>query len=495
MKIASRIRSFVSSHIPRASLSILRRSSTTRKVSCPMDRLPNELLTYIFLLTANDAGESPIFSSTISHVCARWRQVALSTGGLWGRIVLTFPITASQLSCASAWLARSRASPLDILLDLRDSAWEWEEDTHRFRWQDMQPILSLFIVHVVRWRKFEILSDTWLPIFTFLWYTRGVEAAPFLETLSLSRCNAFYASRGQVFQPTSLRPAIQLFGGIALNRLRDVTLVGVHIDWSQPSLRNLTHLELRYQAADVMPTLTQFHNIVLACQCLVHLSIIGWGPQLENSIPVTLQLPSLTRFTFGYMDTNYAIKFLSLFDFPSLEEFVLEDISSIINPVDVLDATPVLEWLASSHQQSQDLPFSSPRLPFHIIRTVEFHGIRSHGQTFVQFLRKFPSLTRLGCYHISDDALLALIPTAHNDLVCPALAELHCQDVVNVEVLIAVVSSRVGPAHPLQKVTLEFVRNPAPSPGSGNYTRLISKGIHVIGRSGSESSDDSQMTS
>ena len=461
----------------------------------PIGRLPNELLSYIFLLIVNDPAETHLCTLAISHVCFQWRQVALSNGALWARIVLTFPISDHKLSCASTWLSRSSTSPLDILLDVRDPEWGWKEDDHKFRLEHMQSIMQLLITHVERWQMVEMRADTWTPICTFLWLSRGAKAAPALEKLSLSRCNAYFTSRDQTFQPTSLRRPIKLFGDIALERLREVSLVGVHIDWSEPPFKNLTHLVFKYHAHDVMPTLEQFQRILFACPTLRHLSVIGWGPILNSSSssseeqqqlpPIILGLPVLTRFSFGFMDTEYATRLLSLLDFPCLTQFKLEDVSKLVDPLDPLDISPLLEWFSTTYQRLL--------LPLNRIRIMEFHGVDTNRKTFSRFLQQLPSLHHLGCYNIDDDIVKALIsessasdfpPTRQlleKNWVCPLLAELHCQD-VDPETILDIVSSRAltNFVFDLRKVIVEFRRISAPSPGSTIHTRLVNSGVIIV---------------
>lgn len=464
-------------------------------------RLPNELLSYIFLLIVNDPAENHLCALTISHVCLQWKQVALSNGALWARIVLTFPISDSKLSCANTWLSRSSNSPLGILLDVRDPEWGWKEDNHRFRLEHMQSIMQLLITHVERWQIVEMRADTWAPICTFLWHSRKAKAAPVLEKLSLSRCNAYFTSRDQTFQPTSLRRPIKLFGDIALGRLREVSLVGVHIDWSDPPLKNLTHLIFQYHAHDVMPTLEQFQRILLACPTLLHLSVIGWGPILNGSNgsseqePTVLGLPILTRFSFGFMDTEYATRLLSLLDFPSLTQFKLEDVSKLVDPLDPLDISPLLEWFTTTYQ----LSLHSCRLPLNRIRVMEFHGVDTNRKTFSDFLQQLTSLHHLRCYNIDDDIVRALIsesldfpPTRQvleKNWVCPLLAELHCQD-VDPETILDIVSSRASTnfVFDLRKVIVEFRRSSAPLPGSTIHTKLVNAGV-IIASSNSSQND------
>ena len=468
-------------------------------------RLPNELLSYIFFLIVNDPPENHLSALTISHICLQWRQVALSNGALWARIVLTFPISDRKLSRANTWLSRSSTSPLDILVDVRDPEWGWKEDDHNFRLEHMQSIMQLLITHVERWQIVEMRADTWAPICTFLWNSRKARAAPVLEKFSLSRCNAYFTSRDQTFQPASLRRPIKLFGDIALGRLREVSLVGVHIDWSDPPLKNLTHLVFQYHAHDVMPTLEQFQKILLACPTLLHLSVIGWGPILNSSSteqePTILGLPNLTRFSFGFMDTEYATRLLSLLDFPSLTQFKFEYISKLVDPLEPLDISPLLEWFTTTHQTS----VHSTRflLPLNRIRIMEFHGVDTNRKTFSDFLQLLTSLHHLGCYNIDDDVVKALIsesdsldfpPTQQRLLekkwVCPLLTELHCQD-VDPETILDIISSRSSTNFvlDLQKVILEFRRSSAPSPGSTIHTRLVNAGVIIIASTSSSQND------
>ena len=476
-----------------------------------MEQLPTEIVSVIFSLIAHNPTANPVSFAVITHVCSRWRQIALTNGSLWSRVVLTYPMFPHHLSYALTWLQRSASAPIDIFLDFRDPSWDWNEDMHNFRWQEMEPIMRMFLPHARRWRRFELLTDTWAPMFTFLWYTRHVESAPLLEAVSLSRCNLYFAARGQVFRPISLRQPVRFFGGVPLERLTSVSLVGVHVNWNQPSLRNLTNLELKFHASDVMPNIQQFTTIFEACPGLVHLAISGWGPTLDLPSPVEgcrLRLSRLAKLSFGFLDTRYAIRLLSSFDFPLLEEFVLENISKVVNPLEVEDSTTLLLWLASAlngtsmpRNTGSDLPSYGPStLPLTKIHSFELHGIRLDNPDAVRILfRQLTSLTRLTLYD-NVNSILGLLgaPIAVSQpILLPLLQELRCQD-MDPEILLNVVTSRAGANTPssLTKVSLEFARTSALEVGSLAHTRLVSAGIDVYGRVGSSGSGpDYQMSS
>ncbi|KDQ14051.1 hypothetical protein BOTBODRAFT_358377 [Botryobasidium botryosum FD-172 SS1] len=77
----------------------------------PIDKLPFELLSRIFLIGAlEDIEESaPLPSSSISasHVCHRWRQISLSTPSLW---------THFRPQIRAEWASRAQGLPQDFLV-------------------------------------------------------------------------------------------------------------------------------------------------------------------------------------------------------------------------------------------------------------------------------------------------------------------------------------------------------------------------------------------
>ena len=317
----------------------------------------------------------------------------------------------------------------------------------------MTPILDLLFIHVERWRGFELLTDTWSPIFLFLWKASCIKAAPLLRSLCLSRCNAYFASKRAVFQPVQLQAPLPLFGGLELDALRDVSLVGVHVDWARSSLRNLTSLEFKYHASGVMPSLDQFLDILSGCLGLRHLSIVGWGPQFEK--PATegntpeirgsaietrgiIQLRHLVQFSFGFVDVNYAVKVLSLFEFPSIQDLTLEDVSYTLNPLDFQNATPILDWLmpsADSHTVCG--------IPLNGILKLHLYSIHASNAAFSRFLSAFSNLEILGLFNVEDLTLRLLQPSSDpcNPHPCPNLIELECEN-VDPSILVDVVRSR-----------------------------------------------------
>lgn len=453
-----------------------------------MDKLPNELLAYIFSHLMSLPGQDPSSARTLSHVCSGWRRVSLSSGSLWTRINIALPLNERQQKWAEVYLNRSIPYSLEILIDVRDPDWDWNEDNHSATWQAMVPIIHLLIPHSQRWRKFEMLTDNWEPVFTFLFYTKAKLFAPKLEVLSLSRCNAYLAAIGQTFHPERLRAPIRLLGGLesALDSLTTVILVGVHVEWQNSVLRNLRRLELKYQSSDVMPNVEQFRRIVEDSPTLGTLAIIGWGPilDLSGTYPESMFLfPALKELTFGFVDVNYATRLLSLFRVPCLQLLVLEDINPVVSPINGQNATPLLDLISSS--SSVDSSTTPSSFPIHLsaVSHLELRWIRAENRAFSDFFKKFVHLRYLSYVNMLDDAVDCLCRTTPGDdrAVCPELAELHCVD-VNPAALIRLVRSRHNDVDRrwLQKISVSFSPNRLLSLEPGVLESLQSSGIEVI---------------
>lgn len=442
-----------------------------------LDRLPNEIWSSIFHFAVHyindDAPEDEsypgMFPLTISHVCSRWRRLALSAGSLWTHIVLTFPHSRIQHSRAFTWLSRSATYPVDLLLDFRDPNWDWEEGSHSFLEGDIRDVLCLLLPHVKRWRRFELLTDTWAPIYTFLQYSRHVKSAPRLQKLGLSRCNAYFASKNEVFQPSHLKTPIKLFGGIHLPELKHVALVGVHLDWEGSSLCNLLSLEIKYHAREVMPPLRDFVHMLTSCPNLRRLTILGWGPldvgnsdsndDLYSSLQRSVSLPQLVTLSFGFLDVDYALRLLSFFMLPSLRQLSLEDISKSVDHTEILDATPILDWLStqssspcSVHDNSIQCTCNST-LRLSRITQLKLQAIRSSEDAYLRFFQQLSSVRRMSLSKIDSLALRALSIPLDGPAPCPSLRKLSYRG-IDCQTLCELVIARAYSDSPIRELLL-----------------------------------------
>lgn len=107
----------------------------------PINRFPVEVLARIFVLGRHLELN---FSSRMSWVTRRWRNVAISTPELWN----TIPLTGSAR--VGTYLERSGSMPLDIQADLR---------TYRVNVFEIGQCMKILEPHRLRWRNLKILLE------------------------------------------------------------------------------------------------------------------------------------------------------------------------------------------------------------------------------------------------------------------------------------------------------------------------------------------------
>ncbi|KAH8832990.1 hypothetical protein DL96DRAFT_1492799 [Flagelloscypha sp. PMI_526] len=441
----------------------LRFSLVHKSYTPPFLRLPNELLAYILDLAVHASSDREDFDRVpviLSQVSSRIRSVARATGSLWTRIVFTFPFDSEDLISLAIRLSLSKGCPLDVCLDLRDPEWDWDLDSdetdHDFTADDMQILLTVLLPHARRFRSLEVLCDTWEPVHAFLSRTQTVGSLPLLETLRLARCNAYFAKKGQVFEPESLKAPLPLFGGATLPRLKQLSLSGVHVDWQSLSLTGLTSLELKFHAADIMPSVDAFSDLLAGCSSsLTSLNILGWGPQFydktESLKPIVM--PHVTKFHVGFLDVTYGSSLLSILEFPKLAYLYLEDLSPVISPEDRTDASAVLETLLTSHEASLGSHMSLASLT-----SLTLHGMITRLPVTQDFLSHLTSLVELNLFSLDNAIFRSLLPTAPAapvgfDLPCPSVESISCRsvDVISLAGLVGLRKS-MNPSLPLHQL-------------------------------------------
>ncbi|KAK0462131.1 hypothetical protein IW261DRAFT_199876 [Armillaria novae-zelandiae] len=138
-----------------------------KTILSPCRRLPNELLINIFIrcLSARDQLDSPsnpgAFHWTLSHVCRKWREVAICTPEIWSRIHLDFVhdwfLTGSRIHEAAFKLGvvldRARPHDLDVFISLKDDI-----STH--------PICVVLLPTVRYWKSLKVYGN---PDFLLPW--------------------------------------------------------------------------------------------------------------------------------------------------------------------------------------------------------------------------------------------------------------------------------------------------------------------------------------
>ncbi|KAJ7082914.1 hypothetical protein B0H15DRAFT_434380 [Mycena belliarum] len=362
----------------------------------PIDSLPVELLAHIFSLgthhvrDSDDSDDSPPFTAEsvkapliYGSVCRHWRAVTLRTAALYTSVCIT-PLLLRPSADGdvldtipiSMYVARSRACPLDILIDARDPEWDAFADDGSyyippFSAGHMQTALRTLLPHLVRWRSLVVLTDLYIPMAAALrplGAALATHGAPQLMDLRLLRCDA----HAQAPDTDDV-----LFAGLAVDalgaptpRLRNLQLVGVPAVWDTlPALlrpafpsapASLETLELSYLPHGTQPTLSQLarllhaapamQRVVLRGSCLPSFSAFSLSPALAFSdAPAVFRLtsivaddtadleppalPLLRALSLSCSSPPAALALLKLFGAtPRLAEITLDDAEGAILP-------------------------------------------------------------------------------------------------------------------------------------------------------------------
>ncbi|KAJ6454602.1 hypothetical protein C8R45DRAFT_599623 [Mycena sanguinolenta] len=157
----------------------LRTQERLNSYAYPVLTLPNEITSEIFIKFIPVYPRPPPMTgrrspTTLTHVCGRWREIALSMRSLWrGMLVPGYSDDPSLLCLLKSWLSRSGDSPLSISME---SIWEVLADEcvaalvlHRARWEYVTlAVFSESIVHTMQGampllRQFEIRTESPTP--------------------------------------------------------------------------------------------------------------------------------------------------------------------------------------------------------------------------------------------------------------------------------------------------------------------------------------------
>ncbi|KAI9058346.1 hypothetical protein FKP32DRAFT_1741521 [Trametes sanguinea] len=282
------------------------------------------------------------FNVLVSHVCERWRAVALENPLLWSHIRF---VGNPPYERATTYLARAKEAPLTITIDRTvedDDEFSMSEDGD-FTPEDNDPDLSIIggimdviTPHVTHWQALQIMVSFYPHMHRALQALGAAGPAPMLEVLQLYHYED--TDEHLTFKTPDLREQpFVLFGGVA-PRLAQVALWGVHVPWSKdgaPYLAGLTDLELAYHARDVPPE--------------------EGAMQVDLDSLAPLVLPKLSDLVLAYLEPKVLLSLLPRLALPALTSLALD--------LEEDDYTDVLAYLASPRSLPHQISSSSVLAP------------------------------------------------------------------------------------------------------------------------------------
>ena len=327
----------------------------------------------------DDDDDQPIpFQVLVSHVCKRWREVALNSHILWTTLEFA---KRPRLERAQMYIARSGGLPLNIHIDctfpenvdeedhpdhplyhenkaLREKSIHealivehGEDYTHEvdemdvgddddtevlfLSQQELGKILDIIEPRVSQWGTFEFHASTYGYIHLLISRLHALPSAPLLETFEvyhIEDCEDYEVFNGD--DKTSFLP----FHGDA-PLLKEVKFWGVHIDWDaalSSFLSGLHVFELSFHTKDVRPSYTTFRQIIINSPDLHTLSLSLSGPALANNVPYDIDIEdggwgttpltilSLRKLALQFHDVKYASALVKHLDLPNVTSLLLD---------------------------------------------------------------------------------------------------------------------------------------------------------------------------
>lgn len=367
----------------------------------PVLRLPPELLARVFAHVRPIWRSSPAFERVASHVCARWRDIAIALPNLWNTINLDVPPhSPSALHRLSTYISRSNPFPLDLFISCHTT--------------DL--VLDLLLPHASRWRQLCLItSSSCSQSFHNAMHNLDV---PILQYLSIRTNLPQDASPQFYLNVPSLHPQILPFAP----SLSFVRLSGTALWMLQPPMSNIRTLHLE-GCRSIYMTQQQFRTLMATMQCLVNLSLsqISIKSSQDGHNPV---LMSLRRLRICDGDTQSGI-ILSLVDLPIVESLHLRNIED----------------------------FNSVPLPS--VRSIAFESCPFSTNELWDMTQTIPAVTSLTMDQ-SVEALYALLEDTNGQLKWPDLKAMTIYDLIpaNVQTFCDMVEERRNAGHPLVCVRL-----------------------------------------
>lgn len=293
--------------------------------------LPPEIIANIFryvVWSTGNPAEGVVQRLWLTWVCQLWRELAIGDATLWNAIWFRDPAPYER---SFAWFDRAGTAPIDIRLDERNALLGKNEDQRVFTPEQMSNLLDRLFVKLPQIRMLVVIVDKWAPAVTVLRKLQeaGNAGIPInIERLEIYRTGTPNLWVGPDLDNDGHRDPPLLNGG-QTRMLNHLCLAGVHVDWDETPLRNLSTLDLRSMPVDVAPSLERFRALLRECPMLTRLALDGSGPRPTEKpfdhIPVDLL--HLKTLVLGSFSLPYACFIVSQLNAPHLLDLTLMALS------------------------------------------------------------------------------------------------------------------------------------------------------------------------
>jgi len=296
----------------------------------------------------------------MSHVCTRWRDIALATPLLWTNIDV---YSIDSVDYVTSYLKRSHNCPVDVRFDI----WQSDRLLDPEAGSRILPLVDIALQHIARWRTLLVFASQKSTTTSILLKMADM-AAPLLQRIRIVDDDEDINDDQHIMdtnQALSVKPRIFTGGAPSLHALR------VNRLHCLPPFTNVTTLHLHTSTCfSSLEMNTQvLSELSAACPFLSTLSIHGnfRGACLGDKIT----MPSLRSLWFYNGDT-LAAKFLTAVSLPNLETLWLD-----------CPQYQVIQVIATAHPQP-----TFPALRYLTLQSFDFYASS-------QFAKAFPTITAL----------------------------------------------------------------------------------------------------
>lgn len=284
--------------------------------------LPTEILSNIFryyVWAVDSPQEGILVRLHVTWVCKHWRTVAIADSTLWSAVWFR-----DRPPHNRSWAFLDRAGQTAIDIRINDNSSRPMTD------QQMQAFMDRLIPKLPHLRMLIILLQEWEPVLTVLKKLseaslRGIHIG--LERFELHRLGKPFVWPGPAYQPTGhTRTLYPAFGGAQLPALRYISTNGVHFDWDNSVLKNLTTLDIRRIPIELSPTVERFRQMLRDSPRLEKLSFDGAGPNTPahyHNTQGAIHLPYLHTLVVANFTAYYAWQVFSHIDAPNVRDLTL----------------------------------------------------------------------------------------------------------------------------------------------------------------------------
>lgn len=288
--------------------------------------LPVELLSRIFLIGWQEDLEPDAiptsqvtFETLVSHVCRRWRDVALQNPVLWTLIHFR---TQPHMQRASVYLQRNRHHLIDIHVDT------CAHDEHipgftLFR-EEFTPVFEIVTSHISRWRSLHLKVRDLACKASARSVLSSCGPAPHLETLHLWHIEN-WGTPERLY--TAIGPPPVVVFDQELPMLKNIILTGVNLPWTHSSfLHNLTVVQFALHSDDVRMPYDLWRTMLMESPHLEKLSLHYSGPRFGTGDwpDDQIRLPGLKEVELTNMDPVYLLALFRRLDAPHVKQLRLE---------------------------------------------------------------------------------------------------------------------------------------------------------------------------